>query len=119
MLALLVVLYIFTVLVLIVAILMQSGRGGGLAGAFGPSFGSGLIFGGKGASEILIKITTGAAILFAILTVVINLYMGRPANVIRSESVIREKARQAAPAAQPGEEERVPQEEQPAPQQGE
>jgi len=68
-------------LVLIMSILMQPGKSGGLSGgAFGGMSGGGSsMFGGGGAVPILAKVTTYAGILFA-LTCVSLWYAGRPSD---------------------------------------
>ena len=48
----------------VLAVLLQSGRGGGLAGAFGGGAGSQAIFGGRGAATFLSKATTVLGVLF-------------------------------------------------------
>jgi preprotein translocase subunit SecG len=55
--AVLLTLHVIICLVLVVAILIQSGRGGGLVSAFGTSGGH-AIFGGRGAATFLSKATT-------------------------------------------------------------
>jgi len=52
------ILHVLISLVLIVVVLLQSGKGGGLAGAFGGGGGSQAIFGGRGAATFLSKATT-------------------------------------------------------------
>ena len=74
--------YVFLVLIFIVvaflligSILMQSSKGGGLAGAFGGSMGGGAnaVFGGRGAASFLSKATQYLAIIFFVLTILINM----------------------------------------------
>ena len=61
----LLVIHVLVCLVLIVSILLQSGKGGGLAGgAFGGMGGSSAVFGGTGAATFLSKVTTYLAIVF-------------------------------------------------------
>lgn len=108
MLTLFVLLYVVSIVVLIVSILMQSGRGSGLSGAFGSSWEGGVIFGGRGAGELLTKITTVAAVIFGALTLVINIYLSKPRSVLPTRSVVKERAAPVAPAGEPGEEERLP-----------
>jgi len=62
--AFLMVIHLFTCFALILVVLMQSGKGGGLAGAFGG--GGTSLFGGRGAGNFLTKATmTFGAIYFA------------------------------------------------------
>ena len=64
MLGVVIFLHIVISILLVVVILMQASKGGGLAGTFGGSGGIGAIFGGRGAATLLSKITTILAILF-------------------------------------------------------
>ena len=58
-------LHVLVCIVLVVSILLQAGKGGGLAGgAFGGAGSSGAVFGGTGAATFLTKVTTYVAILF-------------------------------------------------------
>ncbi len=70
MLSFLVVLHIFVCLLLAIAILMQSSKGGGLAGAFGGQGNMGAVFGGRGAGDFLSKVTIVLAIVFMLGSVV-------------------------------------------------
>ncbi len=54
----LLILHVLISLALMISVLLQSGRGGGLAGAFGGGGGSQAIFGGRGAATFLSKATT-------------------------------------------------------------
>ncbi len=76
---------------LVIAVLLQSGRGGGLAGALGGTGGAGSVFGGRGAGGFLVKVTTGLAITFVVLTVLINVISTKPSSQ-RPESVIATEA---------------------------
>jgi len=51
---------------LIVVVLLQSGKGGGLAGAFGGAGGVGAVFGGQAAATFLTKSTRYLAIAFMV-----------------------------------------------------
>ena len=62
-----VIFHIITCIALVLVVLMQSSKGGGLSGsAFGGGGGgmAGAVFGGRGAATFLSKATTGLAILF-------------------------------------------------------
>ena len=61
--ALLTTVHIFVCFILVVAVLLQSGKSADLAGAFGGA-GSQTVFGPRGAATILTKVTTICAILF-------------------------------------------------------
>ena len=61
------ILYVFVCLFLILVVLLQSGKGGGLGSAFGGS--STQIFGGAGAGNLLTRLTAVSAFLFMTLSV--------------------------------------------------
>jgi len=58
--------HILICLGLIIVVLLQSGKGGGLAGAFGGAGGVGAVFGGQAAATFLTKATRYLAIGFMI-----------------------------------------------------
>ena len=65
-----VAIYVLVCLFLIVVVLLQPGRGDGMGAAFGGSS-TGTVFGGRGASDVLTRMTTAAAILFMVLSIVL------------------------------------------------
>ncbi len=69
--AVLVVLHIIVSILLVISILMQSSKGGGLAGTFGGS--STAFLSGRQAADTLTKATVVLAILFAILSIGLNI----------------------------------------------
>lgn len=70
--SLLIIVHIVVSIALVVAVLLQSSKGGGLAGTFGGSGITGGIFGGRGAAPFLAKATTVFAILFMLTSVSLN-----------------------------------------------
>ena len=93
-------LIIFHVLVsigLIFAVLLQSSKGGGLAGTFGGSGITGGIFGGRGAAPFLTKATTVLAILFMLTSLSLN-YVKRGS---RSESVLERTRLETSTESEP------------------
>lgn len=70
--ALLIVLHIIVSIALVVSVLMQSSKGGGLAGSFGGSGITGGVFGGRGAAPFLAKATTVCAIMFMLTSITLN-----------------------------------------------
>jgi preprotein translocase subunit SecG len=64
MLGLIVALHVIICLSLVIVVLLQSGKGGGLAGAFGGGGGMGAVFGGQAAATFLTKSTRYLAIAF-------------------------------------------------------
>ena len=67
----LVAIHIFISLTLVISILMQSSKGGGLAGAFGGA-GTSAVFGGRGAASFLQKLTTGLVAAFMVIAIIIS-----------------------------------------------
>jgi len=63
--AIITVIHIIVCLILIIAVLLQSGKAGDLAGAFG-GVGSQSVFGPRGAATLLSKVTTISAVLFMV-----------------------------------------------------
>ena len=61
--SLLTILHVLTCLFLMLTVLLQEGKGGGMGGAFGGG-NSATVFGGSGASSFLQKITAGAGCVF-------------------------------------------------------
>ena len=70
--AFLVFLHVLVSILLIGAVLMQSGKGTGLASTFGGTGVTGGVFGGRGAAPFLTKATTVFAILFMLTSVSLN-----------------------------------------------
>ncbi len=60
--------------ILMIAVLMQSSKGGGLAGSFGGA-NIGTVFGVRRTSDFLTKTTTVLATLFIVLALFINLFL--------------------------------------------
>jgi preprotein translocase subunit SecG len=95
---------------LMIAVLMQSSKGGGLAGTLGTS-NLGTVFGVRRTSDFLTKTTTILATLFIALALFINLVV-LPRTEQSTQSVIQSGPQPTTlPPAQ------VPQAQQPAPQQ--
>ena len=86
---------------LMIVVLLQSSKGGGLAGAFGGSGGMGAIFGSRGTATFLSKLTTVLAVLFMLSCIGQSLYSRAGSGGTRT-SIVREelsKRRTASPAA--------------------
>ena len=67
----LVFLHVIVSILLVIVILMQASKGGGLAGTFGGA--STAIFGGRGAGSFLSKVTVSLAATFMMLAILISL----------------------------------------------
>ena len=100
-LALVTVLHIVICAALMVAILLQSGKGGGLAGAFGAGS-SQTLFGGRGAATFLSRTTTVLATLFFLTSLTLGLAASRSNRA--GQSLVGQEARQQSQrrAAQQG-----------------
>ena len=75
----LVFLYVIVCLFLIAVVLLQTGKRADLAGAFGGG-GSQTAFGSRGAANLLTRLTTGAAVGFMLLALVLSVYSRRGAG---------------------------------------
>jgi preprotein translocase subunit SecG len=74
-------------ILLMLAILMQSSKGGGLAGGFGGA-NMGAVFGVRRTSDFLTKLTQWMAGVFMVLALVINLWF-LPRGETKRESIIQ------------------------------
>jgi preprotein translocase subunit SecG len=68
--------HIIVCLFIIIVVLLQSGKAGDIAAAFG-GMGSQTAFGPRGAANILQKATTWAAILFMVTSITLSIYASR------------------------------------------
>ena len=96
MIMLLTVLHLFVCFFLILVVLLQTGKGADLAGAFGVG-GSQTAFGARGAATLLSKLTTISAIVFMITSFTLALF----ANQQGGSVVTDEPATQTVPAVPP------------------
>ena len=98
----LVVPFILICLSLILIVLLQAGKGGGLAGAFGGAgAGSQAFLGARGAADFLSKLTIYLAIGFMALSFILSLTYGRRGTInIREEPNAAEVSTQQAPDAE-------------------
>lgn len=107
--ALVTFIHIIVCFILIVSVLLQSGKSADLAGAFGGG-GSQTVFGPRGAANILSKATTICAILFMLTS--LGLYILSPRgskSVVRGEETpTEEKAAVTETQKKEGEEKKAP-----------
>ncbi|MDI6845163.1 MAG: preprotein translocase subunit SecG [Candidatus Saccharicenans sp.] len=103
---LLVIIHVIICIILILAVLLQSGKAADLAGAFG-GVGSQTAFGPRGAQTLLGKITTVCAILFMLTSLGLWLIQGRTSSVVKSlpagekpAAAETQKSQPPAPAAE-------------------
>ena len=87
-------------IVLVISILMQSSKGGGLAGTFGGA-NIGTVFGVRRTADFLSRTTGVLATLFLLLALVINIFFLPGKADSTEQSIIQQGARQEAlPPAQ-------------------
>jgi len=107
--ALITIIHVVICLVLIIAVLLQSGKAADLAGAFG-GVGSQTAFGPRGTASIMSKVTTIGAVLFMITSMSLWVLSGRgirsavsgeKAVPVKTENVPAAKKEQTPPAGQP------------------
>ncbi|MFQ5823802.1 MAG: preprotein translocase subunit SecG [bacterium] len=94
---LLIVVYTFICFALAVVILLQSSKGGGLAGAFGGAGGMGAVFGGRGAATFLSRMTTVLAVAFLSISLIIALLT--KGTVDSGKSLVEQERGKMRPAA--------------------
>jgi preprotein translocase subunit SecG len=87
------VIHVIASVFLVLVVLLQSGRGGGMGAAFGGA--SGQIFGGRGASTFLSRLTSGAAMVFFLTSLTLSMMSSRHRSVLMRASG---KAPLSAPA---------------------
>jgi preprotein translocase subunit SecG len=125
MITLLTIIHVLVAVLLVVSILLQSSKGGGLAGMFGGGGGMGAVFGGRGAASFLSKVTMWLGITFAVTSIVISLLMAggpemRSAMQERADQQEESEFKYIIPTQEPGiggEQPAAAGEETPAPQQ--
>ncbi|MBX2992194.1 MAG: preprotein translocase subunit SecG [Bacteroidetes bacterium] len=87
-------------ILLIIAVLMQASKGGGLAGTFGGG-NVGMMFGVRRTSDFLMRATQGLALAFGILALLINMVFLPRESAENIESILQRSAQtqqQTAPA---------------------
>jgi len=100
--AALLIVHVFVCLVLIMVVLLQSGKAADLAGAFGGG-GSQTALGSRGAATVLTKATTASAILFMLTSLGLALLGSRRSgSVLESVPAPAGSAAPASPAPAPG-----------------
>ena len=97
------VVHVIVCLFLIGVVLLQSGKSGDLAAAFGGQ-GSQTAFGPRGAASVLSRATTWSAIIFMITSITLSIYAARktgPTSVLSGVKTTQTKPATPAPAAPP------------------
>ncbi len=86
--------HVISCVALVVSILLQSGKGGGLAGSFGAGS-TQTLFGGRGAGTFLTRASTVLAVVFFLTSLTLGLSASHTAGTA-SRSLIQEDARRRA-----------------------
>lgn len=95
---LLTIVHVIVCLLLVLIVLLQSGKGADLAGAFGGG-GSQTAFGARGTATFLSKLTTGAAIVFMLTAFSLSLFSSRRGGSSVMERAKAPATKQSAPAS--------------------
>ncbi len=97
----LLVLFIPVCILLILIVLLQAGKGGGLAGAFGGTGGQ-TFLGARGAADFLGKLTIYLAVAFMLMALVLSFTYGRQGTIrIGEDTAVEETTEMPAGDAVP------------------
>ena len=99
-----VTLFILSCILLVVTILLQSSKGGGLAGTFGGMGSAGGVLSTRGAASFLQKMTIVLGILYGLFCLLINSLgepSGAPQKSIIQETLNQQSQQQELPSALP------------------
>jgi preprotein translocase subunit SecG len=88
------VVHLFIAVILVVVVLLQSGKGADIGAAFGGGS-SQTVFGGRGAATFLSKLTLVAAILFMVSSIMLTIFSDRRGS---SSVITEERVKQIVPA---------------------
>jgi preprotein translocase subunit SecG len=91
------ILHLLIAIVLVVVVLLQSGKGADIGAAFGGGS-SQTVFGGRGAATFLSKLTSAVAVLFMISSLALAIYSGRKGS---SSVITEERVKQTVPSPSP------------------
>jgi preprotein translocase subunit SecG len=97
------VIHVIVCFFLIIVVLLQSGKSGDIAAAFGGQ-GSQTAFGPRGAATALSKATTWSAIIFMVTSITLSVFAARrtgSGSVLQGVKPAQTKSQPAAPAQQP------------------
>jgi len=91
------VIHVFMSFVLIVVVLLQSGKGAGIGAGFGGS--SQTVFGSRGPASFLSKFTTAAAIMFMLTSLLLSVMSSKVGHTSIIDAIPAKTAAPATPAA--------------------
>jgi len=99
MIALITIVHILVCFFIIVVVLLQSGKAGDIAAAFG-GMGSQTAFGPRGAASLLEKATTWSAVIFMVTSITLSIYASRRTGGASVLGGVKSAPAQKAPAPQ-------------------
>jgi preprotein translocase subunit SecG len=94
------IIHVLVCFFLIAVVLLQSGKSGDLAAAFGGQ-GSQTAFGPRGAASALSKATTWSAVIFMVTSIILSIYASRktgPSSVLSGVKPSQTNSKPATPA---------------------
>jgi preprotein translocase subunit SecG len=103
MITLITIVHVIVSFFLVIVVLLQSGKSGDIAAAFG-GMGSQTAFGPRGAATALSKATTWSAIIFMLTSITLSIFASRrtgPNSVLQGLKPSQTKSQPAPPAKQP------------------
>ncbi len=101
MITLITLIHIIVCFFLIIVVLLQSGKAGDIAAAFG-GMGSQTAFGPRGGATLLSKATTWSAVIFMVTSITLSIYASRrPTSSILQKAPVQQQQQQKAPAPAP------------------
>jgi preprotein translocase subunit SecG len=89
-----VVVHVLICVALVLIVLLQAGKGGGLSGAFGGGATAQTLFGGRGAATFLTKTTQWLAAGFMVMSILLAVLSSR--SRLQGEGLLQQRARQRA-----------------------
>jgi len=103
MIILITIVHVMVCFFLLIVVLLQSGKSGDIAAAFG-GMGSQTAFGPRGAATVLSRATTWSAIIFMVTSITLSIFASRragPASVFSGEKAGQTKSQPAKPVTPP------------------
>jgi len=94
------IIHVVVCLLLVLIVLLQSGKGADLAGAFGGG-GSQTAFGARGTATFLSKLTTGAAVIFMLTSFTLSLLTSQNESRSIMQDVPTTNTQQSSPSENP------------------
>ena len=91
--------HVIVAIILMVSVLLQSGKGSGLGAAFGGSSSS--VFGSRGPASLIGKVTSVAAIIFMVTSLTLSIFAqgGGPSRSVITEDTVQAEGQDASQGA--------------------